>query len=67
MQTPEGAKQAAQTNKELYGEDFYRIQGAKGGRVKNPNKGFGSDRKRASEAGRVGGLKSVRKSKSQSQ
>jgi hypothetical protein len=33
MQTVEGGKKAAKTNIERYGEDFYRIQGAKGGRV----------------------------------
>ena len=30
--TMTGGKKAAQTNKEKYGEDFYKIQGAKGGR-----------------------------------
>ena len=58
--TVTGGKQAAQTNKELYGDDFYRIQGAKGGKARNQLKGFGSDRKRASEAGYKGGIKSRR-------
>jgi general stress protein YciG len=58
--TVTGGKQAAQTNKELYGERFYAEIGAKGGKARNPLKGFGSDRKRASEAGYKGGIKSRR-------
>ena len=58
--TAKGGKSAAKTNKELYGERFYAEIGAKGGKVKNPLKGFGSDRKRASEAGYKGGVKSRR-------
>ena len=58
--TVTGGKQAAQTNKELYGERFYAEIGARGGKARNPLKGFGSDRKRASEASYKGGIKSRR-------
>lgn len=54
-----GGKKAAQKNKELYGEDFYRKIGARGGQNSNTG-GFAADRKRASEAGRKGGLVSRR-------
>jgi len=60
-----GGKKAAQTNKEIYGEDFYRnigslggIESAKSGHLARV--GFGADRERAREAGRKGGLKSRR-------
>lgn len=55
-----GGKQAAKTNKELYGERFYAEIGAKGGKARDPLKGFGSDPKRAAEAGYKGGIKSRR-------
>jgi general stress protein YciG len=58
--TKEGGAQAAQTNKELHGENFYKEIGAVGGRAKNPNKGFGSDRERARTAGILGGQRSKR-------
>lgn len=51
----QSGKKAAQTNKELYGNDFYQIYGAKGGKAKNPNKGFGSSKERARKAGAIGG------------
>jgi general stress protein YciG len=35
--------------------DFYKRIGALGGPATNPNKGFGSDRQRAAEAGRKAG------------
>lgn len=59
--TVEGGTKAATTNKEKYGSDFYRIIGAKGGKVKSSRKGFGgmSPEKR-SEAGRLGGQRSRR-------
>lgn len=34
--------------------EFLSTKGAVGGKQQNPNKGFGSDRKRASEAGKKG-------------
>ncbi len=71
-QTKEGARKTAETNKLKYGEDYYRKIGAKGGRVKNPNKGFGNDdrtilnkilrrRKLAAIAGQKGGRISKRR------
>ena len=59
-QTSEGAKKAAQTMKEKYGEDFYARIGARGGSVCKP-KGFALNIALAREAGRRGGLKSKRK------
>lgn len=53
-----GGIKAAMTNKTRYGDDFYKNIGQKGGLKKNPNKGFGSSKYRASIAGRKGGLKS---------
>jgi general stress protein YciG len=50
-----GGKKAAETNKKRYGDDFYQKLGAKSGSISNPNKGFGSNRKRAVEAGRKAG------------
>lgn len=58
-----GGLQAAETNKKEHGEDFYAVIGAKGGRARNPNKGFGADRERARAAGRIGGERSRRPSK----
>ena len=55
-----GGLRAAETNKIRHGEDFYRKIGRAGGIMRNPNKGFGASRERASEAGRRGGLKSKR-------
>lgn len=43
--------------------EVMRQFGVKGGLTKNPNKGFGADRERASAAGRKGGLKSKRGTK----
>lgn len=56
----EGARKARDTNIRKYGPDFFRNMGRTGGLAKNPNKGFGSDRERASEAGRKGGTNSRR-------
>lgn len=61
MQTIEGAKKTAATNKRKYGADFYAKIGAQGGKAKNPNKGFGSktpEERRA--AGAKGGTISKR-------
>lgn len=55
-----GALKAAQKNKELYGEDYYRNMGRKGGSVLGVVKGFAQDPERAREAGRLGGSRSKR-------
>ena len=52
--TRAGGLKAAATNKELYGDDFYRKAGARGGRVCCP-KGFALNPALAKEAGRKGG------------
>jgi general stress protein YciG len=57
--TIEGGKQAAETNKLKWGEDFYQRIGAKGGK-KGKTGGFYANRELAREAGRKGGLKSRR-------
>lgn len=66
--TREGGKKASKRNRELYGSDFYKRIGQKGGASGNTG-GFRSDKKgedgltgkeRASVAGRKGGLKSKR-------
>lgn len=49
-----GGLRAAKTNKERYGEDFYKIQGAKGGSV-CCDKGFAINPALASIAGAKGG------------
>lgn len=49
-----GGIRAAKTNKEKYGEDFYKIQGAKGGSV-CCKKGFSVNPALASIAGVKGG------------
>ncbi len=50
-----GGKQAAKTNKERYGNDWYEKIGAIGGR-KTGLKGFALNRELAKTAGRKGGL-----------
>lgn len=56
-----GGRKAAETNKIKYGEDFYKIIAAKGGRAKVP-KGFSMmTRKQRSLAGTLGGRKSKRR------
>lgn len=52
--TVAGGKKAAATNIERYGKDFYRIQGAKGGRNGNTG-GFAANRELARIAGAKGG------------
>ena len=52
--TKAGGKKAAKTNKERYGEDFYKVQGAKGGRNGHTG-GFASNRELARIAGAKGG------------
>lgn len=62
--TSEGGKEAAITNKERYGDDFYKRIGAKGGKQGRTG-GFFANRELAREAGRKGGTISRRgKSKS---
>lgn len=67
--TRTGGRKAAITNKRLHGEDFFKVQGSKGGRASNTG-GFASDkvgsdgltgRERASIAGKRGGSISRRK------
>lgn len=57
--TTKGGKAAAETNKKIYGEDFYAKIGAKGGKAGNTG-GFFNNRELASRAGRIGGRKSRR-------
>jgi general stress protein YciG len=53
--THSGGLKTAQTIRELYGEDHYRLIGQKGGQVKTP-KGFALQPKwKISEAGAKGG------------
>lgn len=56
--TVEGGKKASLTNKQKYGEDFFRRIGADGGR-KGRTGGF-TDRDLARRAGAIGGRKSRR-------
>lgn len=58
--TKAGGKKAHQTNIERHGSDFYSRIGAKGGHNGHTG-GFQSNRKLASIAGTIGGLKSSRK------
>lgn len=57
--TREGGLKARNTNIKLYGKDFYKIAGSKGGQVGHTG-GFAADPERARWAGRKGGLKSRR-------
>lgn len=57
----EGGKKCADTNKQKYGEDWYKKIGAMGGRKATTKpKGFAANRELARTAGRIGGLKSKR-------
>jgi general stress protein YciG len=60
--TKDGGKQAAQTNKEKHGKDFYARIGAMGGR-KGRTGGFFANRELARQAGRKGGRISRRTKK----
>lgn len=57
--TLEGGRKAAKSNKERYGNDFYAVIGAKGGRIGTTG-GFYANRELAREAGSKGGKKSRR-------
>ncbi len=57
-----GGKLAAKKNKELYGEDFYKIIGSKGGKNSRTG-GFYNNRELARIAGRKGGKISKRTKK----
>ena len=62
--TVDGGKAAAETNKKIYGKDFYRIIGSKGGRKGSADgaiKGWAAmTREQRSHYGRIGGQKSRR-------
>ena len=55
--TKAGGLKASATCRAKYGEDFYKINGAKGGRNGHTG-GFASSHELAVEAGRKGGMKS---------
>lgn len=57
--TKTGGAKAAQTNKERYGEDFYKTIGSIGGK-KGTTGGFWADRELAKRAGKLGGTISRR-------
>jgi hypothetical protein len=57
--TREGGLKAAQKNIEKFGLDFYKVQGAKGGK-KGTTGGFYANRELARTAGAIGGAKSKR-------
>jgi hypothetical protein len=62
MGTPEGGKAAAEKNTKK-NPQFYSVIGSMGGRKRTEatsRKGFGSNRERASQAGKVGGAISRR-------
>lgn len=58
--TRAGGLKAAKTNKERYGDEFYNMIGAAGGK-KSQGGGFAANRELAKVAGRKGGLKSRRR------
>ena len=57
--TIQGGKTAAQTNKERYGDDWYKRIGSIGGK-KGTTGGFAANRELAREAGKIGGQRSRR-------
>ena len=57
--TKAGGRKVATTNKEKYGDDFYKRIGAMGGKVGRTG-GFFANRELAREAGRKGGTISRR-------
>jgi hypothetical protein len=59
--TLKGGQAAAETNKKRYGDNFYRIQGAKGGSISHPEtRPFRAIPGLAARAGRKGGIISRR-------
>lgn len=60
--TKAGGKKAAATNKKLYGKDFYKKMGKKGGKAGHTG-GFYANPKLAREAGKKGGMISSRAKK----
>ena len=59
--TRKGGRRAAATNKQLYGDDFYRKIGSKGGRQKSSKpRGFAAHPELARTAGAKGGRMSSR-------
>lgn len=60
--TKTGGKNAANTNKQIYGDDFYKRIGSIGGK-KGRTGGFFADRELARRAGKLGGSISKRGSK----
>jgi len=58
--TIEGGRQAAKTNKQRYGEDFFKIIGGKGGSISSGG-GFSYNRELARTAGTKGGRISAEK------
>lgn len=60
--TVSGGKSAGKTNKERYGENYYKELGRLGGSKKVP-KGFAMNRELAREAGKLGGRNSRKNSK----
>lgn len=58
--TKKGGFKAADTNKKLYGKDFYKKIGAVGGKKTGVKKGFAANPELAREAGKKGGRKSKR-------
>jgi general stress protein YciG len=58
--TKNGGIQAAATNKDRYGKDFYVKIGAKGGKKTGVKKGFAANPTLAAAAGRKGGKISKR-------
>lgn len=64
--TVEGGRRAAKTNKARYGENFYEMIGAAGGKISRGG-GFAANRELAKKAGSIGGKRSRRtKAKTQS-
>lgn len=59
--TPEGGRKTVAKVKALYGEDFYKKVGHKGGTApRTAPRMFAADRELASKAGKVGGILSRR-------
>lgn len=55
--TVAGGRRAAKTNKARYGENFYEMIGAAGGKISRGG-GFAANRELAKAAGRIGGKRS---------